>query len=274
MVRPFPRRPAGRLARLEVVGLERVSVWRSTPHGRRALLHEVDWQVRAGEHWSVLGPNGAGKTTLVRVISAEMRPSDGVARVLGGRLGRVPLADLRRRIGVVEPQLARRFYPDQSVLQVVLTGFAGTVLLVEDVDRGRLEHARGLLEFVGAAALAGRRFATCSEGERARILLARALVVEAPLLVLDEPTAGLDVGGRLMLEDALARAAASRPELTTVTVTHDLGALSPQTTHVLFLREGAVVAAGPVADAVTPANVADCFRVPREVAARVLHVRG
>src|SRR5262249_30444724 len=183
-------------------------VWRSTPGGRRALLREIDWEVRGGEHWAVLGPNGAGKTTLLRVLSAQMRPSDGVARVLGRRLGRYPLARLRREIGLVEPHLARRFYPEQSVLEVVLTGFAGTVLLVEDVDAAQLASARELLALVDASSLAPRAFATCSEGERARVLLARALVTAGSLLVLDEPTAGLDVAGRLMLVDALARTAA------------------------------------------------------------------
>ena len=270
MVRAVRRRGAGTLARLEVVALEQVSVWRSTPLGRRALLHELDWQVRAGEHWAVLGPNGAGKTTLVRVVSAQMRPSAGVARVLGRRLGRFPLADLRREIGVVEPHLARRFHADQSVLQVVLTGYAGTVLLVEDVDRDRVEGARGLLELAGVSSLERRPFATCSEGERARVLLARALAAGGSLLVLDEPAAGLDVAGRLMLVDAVARAAAARPGLATVTVTHDLGALPPQTTHVLLLRDGVVVAAGTRADTMTPSSLGDCFGVPAEVAARAL----
>jgi len=255
---------------LEVVGLERMSVWRSTPQGRKGLVRELDWAVQAGEHWAVLGPNGAGKTTLVRVVSAQMRPSDGVARVLGKRLGRFPLAQLRREIGLVEPQLGRRFYADQSVLQVVLTGFAGTVLLVEDVDAVQLERARALLALVDVARLERRTFATCSEGERARVLLARALVAAGSLLVLDEPTAGLDLGGRLMLVDALARAAAAHPGLTTVTVTHDVATLPPPTTHVLFLRDGAAVAAGPLAEAMTAANIAACFDLPSEIAAAAL----
>jgi iron complex transport system ATP-binding protein len=255
---------------LEVVGLERMSVWRSGPQGRRALVRELDWQVTAGEHWAVLGPNGAGKTTLVRVVSAQTRPSDGVARVLGRRLGRFPLAQLRREIGLVEPHLARRFYADQSVLQVVLTGYAGTVLLVEDVDGAQVDHARELLALVDVAALERRAFATCSEGERARVLLARALATSHALLVLDEPTAGLDVAGRLMLVDALARTAAARPGLTTITVTHDVDALPPRTTHVLFLRDGAAVAAGRLGETMTAANLAACFAIPLDVAERAL----
>src|SRR5262249_28429608 len=149
--------------------------------------------------------------------------SDGVARVLGRRLGRYPLARLRREIGLVEPHLAPRFYPEQTVLEVVLTGVAGTVLLVEEGDGAQGGSARELPALVHASTLATRAFATCSEGERARVLLARALVTAGSLLVLDEPTAGLDVAGRLMFVDALARTAAARPGLTTVTVTHDVG---------------------------------------------------
>jgi iron complex transport system ATP-binding protein len=240
-----------------------VSVWRSTPAGRADLLCEIDWRVERGEHWVVLGPNGAGKTTLVRIASARTRPSGGVARVLGRRLGRFPLDVLRREIGVVEPVLGRRFYPDERAVDVVQTGLAGTIMLVDDADG---ERAREALEHVGAAALADRRIATLSEGERARVLLARALVADAKLLVLDEPGAGLDVPGRLMLRHAVAGALGARPDLTTITVTHELEALPPETTHALLLRQGAAVAAGPVGETVTAANVAACFDVPLDVA--------
>jgi iron complex transport system ATP-binding protein len=240
-----------------------VSVWRSTPAGRADLLREIDWRVERGERWVVLGPNGAGKTTLIRIASARTRPSGGVARVLGRQLGRFPLDVLRREIGVVEPVLGRRFYPDELAVEVVQTGLAGTILLVDDVDG---ERAREALEHVGAAALAERRIATLSEGERARVLLARALVADAKLLVLDEPGAGLDVPGRLMLRHAVAGALAARPELTTITVTHELESLPPETTHALLLRRGEAVAAGPIDETVTAANVASCFDVPLDVA--------
>jgi iron complex transport system ATP-binding protein len=252
---------------VEVVGLEGVSVWRSGQRGRTDLLAGVDWTVRRGERWVIAGPNGAGKTTLVRLASAQMRPSGGIARVLGHQLGRYPLAELRRTIGVVDPLLARRFYPDQTALEVVETGHAGTVLLVEDdPDAGR---AREALALVGAASLADRTFVTCSEGERARILLARTLVADAALLILDEPTAGLDLPGRLMLAHALGEVLGARPELTTITVTHELDALPQETTHVLMLAAGRVVAAGALAETLTAENVAACFDVPLDVARRV-----
>jgi iron complex transport system ATP-binding protein len=251
---------------LEAVGLEQVSVWRSGPHGRKEILREVDWTVARGEHWVVLGPNGSGKSTMLRVVAARMRPSSGVARILGHQLGRFPLARLHPEIGLVDPALGRRFYPTQTALDVVETGAAGTVLLVDGADESR---AREVLALVGAAELAGRTFVTCSEGERARILLARALVADAALLVLDEPTAGLDLPGRLMLLHALAEALAARPGLTTVTVTHDLHALPPETTHALLLNGGRVVAAGGLDATLTAENLAACFELPLDVARRV-----
>ena len=222
--------------------------------------------MRSGEHWVVVGPNGGGKTTLVRIASAQLRPSDGVVRVLGKQLGRYPLAELRRRIGYVDPLLARRFRLEQTALAVVETGAAGTVLNVEAVDE---TQPRALLELVGAGALADRSFASCSEGERARILLARALAPDAALLVLDEPTAGLDVAGRLLFQHVLADAISSRPDLPTVIVTHELEALPPETTHVLMLRAGRVVARGEREAALTAENIAVCFELPLEAARRL-----
>lgn len=247
---------------MAVLDLEHVGVRR----GGKVLLEDVDWTVRSGERWVVAGPNGSGKTTLLRIASAQLRPSSGVARVLGRQLGRYPLAELRRRIGYVDPLVTRRFHAEQTARDVVATGTAGTVLNVEPADES---HVRRLLELVGADELAGRRFASCSEGERARILLARALVADAALLVLDEPTAGLDVAGRLLFLHVLGEAIAARPELATVIVTHELGALPPETTHVLMLRAGRVTASGGLEATLTAGNVAACFGVPLDAAQRL-----
>jgi iron complex transport system ATP-binding protein len=250
------------VAPTDAVRFERVGLWR-TMHGvRKPILDGIDWRARAGEHWGIIGPNGAGKTTLLRIASAQTRPSEGEAWVLGGRLGRVPLHELRRRVGLVEPGLSRRFYREQRAIDVVLSGLAGTILLVEDLPDGAVDRARGLLAVVGAGPLATRLFASCSEGERARIMLARALIADAPLLALDEPAAGLDLGGRELLVQAFERAVADRPELTTLTVTHHIEELPPGTSHALLLRGGEIVAAGPLPDALTDSTVSECFGLP------------
>ena len=240
------------------VRFEGVTVRRSG----RTILDAVDWTAARGEHWALLGPNGAGKTTALRVASAQMRPSGGRAFVLGGRLGGVSMPELRRRIGLVEPALGRRFYPVQTAREVVASGFAGTILPEEDAD---LVRADALLEAVGAGALAARSFATCSEGERARILLARALATDAELLVLDEPAAGLDLPGRELLLRAFDDAVGARPMLTTITATHHLEELSLRVTHALLLREGRVVAAGPLRESLTDDALSACFGLPLTV---------
>jgi iron complex transport system ATP-binding protein len=229
--------------------------------GGRTILGPLDWTVGRGERWGVAGPNGAGKTTLLRIASAQLRPSAGTAAVLGGRFGRTQLAALRTRIGLVEPALGRRFYPQQRAIDVVLTGAEGTILPT-DVAAETIERARGLLEAVGVGTFATRLFADCSEGERARILLARALLADAELLVLDEPAAGLDLPGRELLLAALDRVLAERPGLTTVTVTHHLEELPAGTTHALLVRDGRAVASGPVGDALTDETLTACFGLP------------
>ena len=243
----------------DAIVLEGVTVVRRAGGVPRALLDRVDWRVGAGEQWGVLGPNGAGKTTLLRIASAQMRPSAGRAIVLGGRLGRVSMPELRKRIGVVEPALGRRFHPEQLVLEVVATGAEAVIYVPQLPDARDLERARGLLDLVGASRLGEQAFATCSEGERARVLLARALMPAAELLVLDEPAAGLDVGGRELLLEALEAVAADRPRLTTVTVTQHIEELPPTTTHLLLLRSGSVLAAGPVAETATDEALSACF---------------
>jgi len=237
------------------VRFEEVTVRRSG----RTILDAVDWTVARGEHWALLGPNGAGKTTALRIASAQLRPSRGRAFVLGGRLGGVSMPELRRRIGVVEPALGRRFYPVQTAREVVASGFTGTILPEAGVD---LARAGALLAAVGAGTLAGRQFASCSEGERARILLARALATDGELLVLDEPAAGLDLPGRELLLRAFDDAVASRGGLTTISATHHLEELSPRTTHALLLREGSVVAAGALRDALGDDALSTCFGLP------------
>jgi len=246
----------------EAIRLEAVGLWRANHGNRKTILTGIDWVADAGTHWAIVGPNGAGKTTLLRIASAQTRPSEGAAWVLGARIGRVALHELRGRIGLVEPGLGRRFYVEQRAIDIVLSGLTGTIVLPEEPPRDQVDRALSALDDVGAAALALQEFTSCSEGERARILLARALMVDAPLLALDEPAAGLDVGGRELLLDAFDRVVAERSGLTTLMVTHHIEELPPSTSHALLLREGRIVTAGPLADALTDATLSDCFGLP------------
>jgi iron complex transport system ATP-binding protein len=228
--------------------------------GDRLVLDDVSWAVGRGERWVVLGRNGSGKTTLMRVASLYLHPSTGTVDVLGERLGRADVRTLRTRIGLASAGLADRLRPGLAALDVVVTAVHAALEpwwhTYTDDERGR---ARVLLDRLGAGAVADQPFGTLSSGERQRVLLARTLMTDPGLLLLDEPTAGLDLGGREELVAALtdlARDAAAPP---VVLVTHHVEEIPPGFTHVLLLRAGRVHAAGPIHATLTEANLASCF---------------
>jgi iron complex transport system ATP-binding protein len=245
---------------LELAG---VDLWVASGEGRVDLVRGVDWRVERGQHWAVLGPNGAGKSSLLSVCGAMRHPSRGIATVLGRQLGRTDMRALREHIGVVDAATARRIPAVLPLLEVALTGATGGVLprpeVTTDADRDR---AAAELSRVGLKALQHRRFGDCSQGERQRALLARALVGDPQLLLLDEAAVGLDLPAREALLGALASVASDQPALTSVTVTHHVEELPPSTTHALLLRDGSVVASGPVARVFTDALLEACFALP------------
>lgn len=238
-----------------------VHVWRTDARGGRAtLLAGVDLAVADGEHWAVIGPNGAGKSTLLALLAAAAHPSSGAVEVLGRRLGDTDARALRALVGTVPDGLAERFGHRLSVREVVASGHEGRV-----VPSGRphpehvAERAARLIGEMGLAGLAARAFATCSRGERQRALLARALMPRPRLLVLDEAAAGLDLPGRETLIRALERLSAAEPGLASVSVAHHLEELPASTTHSLLLRQGRIVAAGPVEEALSAPALERCF---------------
>jgi iron complex transport system ATP-binding protein len=249
---------------LDAVTVER---WSAPLKRVLVLLDAVSWTVRAGESWVVLGPNGAGKTTLLHLLAGTSHPTAGTVDVLGARLGAVDLRDLRERIGFVDARTSQALAPALTGGQVVLTGAFGSIKLQpKRLTRDHEARAAELLELTGSAELAGRRFDHCSQGERQRLLLARALMADPELLLLDEAAAGLDLPSRERLLAALAGLRAARPALTSVMVTHHLEEIPPAATHALLLRGGAVLAAGPVEEVLTGDRVSACFEVPVEVA--------
>lgn len=249
------------------LALAGVTVWRPGDGGRQVLLSDIDWTVRAGEHWVVLGPNGAGKSTMLNVAGAVDHPSEGTVHVLGRQLGRTDLRALRERVGMVDARVARGLRGAMPAHAVVLTGLFGAVALqrhrITDEHRA---HAHELLELVGATPLADRSYERCSQGERQRILLARALMGRPDLLLLDEPTSGLDLPSRERLIEAMVATARTRPDLPTVTVTHHLEEIPPSTTHALLLADGRVRAQGEIGATITSAHVSRTFGLDVDVA--------
>jgi iron complex transport system ATP-binding protein len=243
----------------EVLRLRGVSVRRE----KSMLLRDVEWTVRSDESWVVVGPNGAGKTTLLQVAAALVPPTTGTAEILGEDVTEADVFELRTRIGLASAALADRVPPAEKVIDLVLTGSYGILGRdTEDYDSGDVTRAVELLDALGCAHLIRRRFATLSEGERKRVQIARSLMPDPELLLLDEPAAGLDLGGR---EDLLRRIAAlardPRAPLM-VMVTHHVEEVPPGFTHALLLRRGTVLAAGPVGDVFTVRHLSKCFGLP------------
>ncbi|GAA8847540.1 ABC transporter ATP-binding protein [Helicobacter pylori] len=228
--------------------------------GGSTLLSEIDWEVEEGQRWVVLGPNGAGKTTLLQLASGRMHPTRGVVGILGEVMGAVDVFELRPRIGLASAALAERIPGRERVADVVVTASWGVVGRWRESYDG-LDHARALelLDALGAGHLADRTYGTLSEGERKRVQIARALMTDPELMLLDEPAAGLDLGGREDLVGRLGQIAGDLEAPALVMVTHHVEEIPPHFTDVLLLREGQVVAQGPLEITLTEANLSETF---------------
>ncbi len=248
-----------------VVHLNEITVRR----GETLLLDTVSLDVQVDQRWVVLGPNGAGKTTLLQIAAAQLHPTSGRAHVLGARLGAVNLAEIRPSIGISSAALAARVPAEERVRDVVVSAGYGQIGRWREEYGGEdFARAEELLDAMGMRPLADRRYGTLSEGERKRVLAARALMTDPELLLLDEPAAGLDLGGR---EDLLARLdvlARDPGSPTTVLVTHHVEEIPSSFTHLLLLRGGAVVAAGPIADTLTDEALTATFGLPLTLSRR------
>ena len=239
-----------------VLSVRDLSVWR----GERHLLNDVTWVVSPGERWVVLGANGSGKTTLVRVATWWDRPSAGELTLLGHTLGRADVRSVRTEVGFVSVAFADKIRPGGTAHDVVVSARHGALetwwhhYTADD-------HARAAasLAEMAMAGFGERTFGSLSSGERQRVLLARALMADAPLIVLDEPSAGLDLGGR---EDLLGRLDALGADPTgpaQVLITHHPEEIPPSFTHVLLIRDGRVSAAGPIDEVLTSESLSDTF---------------
>lgn len=241
-----------------VVEFNAVSVRRGQAH----LLKDVSLSVREGDHWVVLGPNGAGKTTLLQLAGARMHPTTGSVQLLEEQLGRVDVFELRPRIGFSSANLAQQTPGSEIVRDLVLTAAYGVLgRWTEEYEEADVQRANDLLGAFQIGHLADRPFATLSEGERKRAQIARSLMTDPELLLLDEPASGLDLGGREELLQALTEILSSKSAPTTIMVTHHVEEIPLGVTHTLLLNNGEIVAAGPIGEALTSENLSETFGV-------------
>jgi iron complex transport system ATP-binding protein len=241
-----------------VVDLAGVSIVRNGS----TLISDITWEVDEADRWVVIGPNGAGKTTLLQVVSAQIHPSSGVAGVLGEVLGVVDVFELRPRIGLTSAALAERIPRGERVHDVVVSAsYAVIGRWREQYDELDHERADELLAQLRIAALADRTFGTLSEGERKRVQIARALMTDPELLLLDEPAAGLDLAGRETLVNTLAELAQDHYAPASVLVTHHVEEIPAGITHAMLLKDGRIVAAGPLRETLTAENLTETFDI-------------
>jgi iron complex transport system ATP-binding protein len=241
------------------VELRGVTVWTESA----LLLDDIHWTLARGARSAILGPNGSGKTTLLRIVTGYRFPTEGTVRVLGEELGRVDLDVLRRRLGIVDPTFEHLMDHRLRVLDLVLAGFFGHYTIdFDEPTRAQVAEGERMLADVGLARHAHRIFSTLSTGEQRRALLARAMAGEPDILILDEPTAGLDLLARETLLATVDRLHAGRPGMTVLTVTHHLEELLPGTSNVLLLKQGRVTASGHPEDVLQPMVLEEVFGVP------------
>ncbi|HJD50499.1 MAG TPA: ABC transporter ATP-binding protein [Candidatus Rothia avistercoris] len=239
-----------------VLELNKVTVSRSGKN----LIHNITWSVEEGERWVVLGPNGAGKTTLLSIAAARLHPTRGEVDILDEILGAVDVFELRPRIGLSSAPMAAQIPGNETVLDVVITAAYGVAgRWNEEYDSFDNNQGKALLDDWGVAHLADRPFGTLSEGEKKRVLIARALMTDPEMLILDEPGAGMDIAGREDLVKRLTHLALDPYAPATILVTHHLEEIPAGLTHALLLREGQIVAAGPIEETLTQANVSATY---------------
>ncbi|MFT3833742.1 MAG: ABC transporter ATP-binding protein [Micropruina sp.] len=238
----------------------------SIVRGEATLLDKVDWRVDEGDRWVIIGPNGAGKTTLLQILAAQLHPSSGVAEILGEVLGAVDVFELRPRIGVASAALADRIPRSERVADVVVSAaYAVMGRWRESYEQADFERAVELMAQLKVGHLAYRTFGTLSEGERKRVQIARALMTDPELLLLDEPAAGLDLAGREGLVSTLSELCADEFAPATVLVTHHVEEIPDGITHALLLKQGAVLAAGPIEEVLTAERLSETFELALDV---------
>ncbi|WP_139994409.1 ABC transporter ATP-binding protein [Paenibacillus paridis] len=240
----------------------------SWDRNEQKILQNINWTVQNGEHWCLLGLNGSGKTTLLNMINGYIWPTEGSMSVLDKKFGEFDLRELRKSIGWVSTSLQQKLYGSETALKIVLSGKFATIGLYDETNVEDVSHAENLMESLGCTALINRTYDTLSQGERQRVLIARALMASPKLLILDEPCTGLDVFAREQLLQMIAAVAAEKDAPTIVYVTHHVEEILPCFTKTLLIKEGKVFAARETSEVLTSATMSDFFAVPVHIQRR------
>lgn len=244
-----------------IISLKNVSWRRDTT----MILCDMNWEVRQGQHWCIVGLNGSGKTTMLNVVNGYIWPTTGQVEVLDHRFGEVDLRELRKRIGWVSTSLQQKLHGHQTALTIVLSGKFATIGLYDDTNEEDLKHAEELMEFLGCTSLAARTYDTLSQGQRQKVLIARALMANPDLLILDEPCTGLDIFAREQLLEMIEKITKQPGGPTLLYVTHHIEEISPCFTHTLLVKRGEIYKADETANCLQSDVLSEFFDTPVEV---------
>ncbi|MEI7027123.1 ABC transporter ATP-binding protein [Paenibacillus sp. y28] len=231
-------------------------------NGKNELLNNISWQVRPNEHWALLGLNGSGKTTLLNLINGYMWPTQGQISVLGHRFGEVDLRELRQSIGWVSQSLQDKLYASDKAQNIVISGKFASIGLYEQITDEDQAKAEAFMKTLGCAHLWDREFRTCSQGEKQKVLICRALMAEPRILILDEPCNGLDLFSREKLLDSIEALSQRQDAPTLIYVTHHTEEILPVFSHTLLLRRGEAVRSGETAQVMTEDTLSGFFEAP------------
>src|SRR5690625_4597077 len=231
----------------------------------KTILNDINWDVKKGEHWSVLGLNGSGKTTLLNMVNGYIWPTTGKVSVLGNPFGKTNIVELRKSIGWVSSSLQEKIAGNQRVQQIVVSGKFASIGLYEEPEDEDYERAKELLEMLGGSHLYDRLYTTCSTGEKQKILIARALMAEPELVILDEPTNGLDFISREELMTSINQMASHPAAPTIILVTHHIEEVLPMFSHTLLLKKGEVYGRGTREEMFTSEKLTDFFEIPVDI---------
>ncbi|MEK5163876.1 ABC transporter ATP-binding protein [Paenibacillus sp. FSL R5-0527] len=232
---------------------------------QKIILKDINWTVRKGEHWAILGLNGSGKTTLLNMITGYLWPTQGEISVLGHRYGTVDLRELRKRIGWVSSSFQERIHPGEKAQYLVISGLHASIGLFDKPAEEHIQKAVHLMETLGCGHLVNRGYQTCSQGEKQKLLIARALMASPELLILDEACNGLDILSRESLLQAIAKLANQEDAPTLLYVTHHVEEILPEFTHTLLLRKGSVFAAGRTPEVINGERLSALFETHVQV---------